>query len=142
MKEFDLRPFEVKKPTYYTVSMRGLGAYFDHHIKTLKGFNEAKLEVARCVSELPENHWTIKITTDYKDREWTFDDIQVGWFFKCHNENLMFKVDEDGGILISTSRGMICITHVKHDSSEYTKITNVYDCPELAKVLMIERIIT
>ncbi len=148
VKEFDLRPFEVKKPKYEIV-----GAINSTMTPYWYANDEDELRVN---IGLIFNVCNIKeVMFKRLNKEWTFEDIQVGWFFKCADGDLYWKHEESEfrslGSRCHREKNQIDFAHffvlgtnldLYSDLKEYGKITNAYDCQELAKALMIERIIT
>ena len=161
MSEFDLRPFEIMKDLLIVEisenerpweNARADNGLFD----TQKEAREHLIwllseEIDRDKIQFPFSQFRIRKIK----KEWTFEDIQPGLFFKIsfHDDGfgtpIFFKKDNDWvfeldfGIL---EADMPCLEshafETYQDERSGFDITNVYDCQELAKVLMIERIVT
>lgn len=158
MKEFDLRPFEVKKELYYPYVIKAVLVNGDIVSFTSDKFESIEAAEAQ-ITHLKEVHkifFKMRAFQDRDEKPWQWEDIQVGWFFKCSDGYLYWK-HEDGEFRplgekcrmglkdteIEFSHFFVLGTNYDPDSDLVDKsITNVYDCPELAKMLMIERIIT
>lgn len=156
-KGFDLRSFEVKRiartklifDCRYTLQPIPIDNL--SYVATL-----AQKYAHHLVNDKFNNSLTITITKDGQEYDWTFEDIKVGWFFKCSDGDLYWK-HEDGEF---RPMGSKCYHHKNCKEVDFGHffvlgtnlnpdldlkglcITNVYDCQELAKALMIERIIT
>lgn len=135
MKEFDLRPFEVKKEEHQKwiakIGSSVVLAAFTYHALWRRIENPAQFG---CDFE------KIEISLEISTSQWTFADIQVGWFFKVEGGSVYQKINNTWLQTVVSRIGLDyeCVNSKPH----YDKITNVYDCPELGKVLMIERVIT
>ena len=154
MSEFDLRPFEVKKPKayYYKIWLRNNlplhGEDYHHNFGLFKHLKDAPLVIEQAIkfinsdSRYDATHMRIELCEDIiKSHIWTFEDIQVGWFFKI-GDSIFCKVEKQYAEERFVNGSITFAYSADQFSKYFGPITNVYDCPELAKVLMIERILT
>jgi len=169
VKEFDLRPFEIKHPNaqvFYSFE------YVDTEDmdKKTKGFatsSDAQPTINRgFLEDCVDKEWLLKVKRVFynqgyifeQDRAiWNFKDIEIGCFFKAtgrnvgssiciktHNERLVWLYDYK---MRSNSQDRFLGAYGKYEkvpyesleASEY-KITNVYKCDELYKHFMIEEL--
>jgi len=159
MKEFDLRPFEVvklpKRRVVYIIDYNNAeghvngpdcAKYFEspaEAIESLKKTYSEKMGDDFYYLQSIESILIKRKVILEEPRTWTFEDIQVGWFFQSSNKQRYIKVSATEYKYWDSKDGRIYISNQASVFGEVDiKITNVYDCPELAKVLMIERIIT
>lgn len=182
MKEFDLRPFEVKKPKVYFYKVwlskkndplnNGEMTYnhpFCDNFGLFKNIEDASKVIERTYEFIDSNsndrgYDTKEIMIERKEdlvesskHQWQWEDIRVGWFFKTASKrhdgkSLCVKTGEYAFrwmydfAIDEKSQDRIIYNYHNQEWDGFTKniasITNVYDCPELAKILMIERILT
>jgi len=142
MSEFDLRPFEVKKPKDIFYRARVYAGGVCHVDRLIEIYGQLP------VRDMHESYGNLEVNISLKpeiqEKEWTFADIQVGWFFKSADNSIYFKVSNKLYRRVVNVCGywLFQMATLAHKDGDILGITNVYDCPELAKVLMIERIIT
>lgn len=155
MSEFDLRPFEVKKKyeerfVLWKVNVMGITKK-EERINSFESSARAWTWVRDNFIGSIKSYQTYEhpiyysyfIRRETGAKEWTFEDIQVGWFFKTSINYVYIKISERKGRCIQNSGNEFYVSDLIFDFEVLDgKITNVYDCPELAKVLMIERIVT
>lgn len=169
--EFDLRPFEIKKPKvyYYKVWIREPDS---HSVTGLWGnyglFNslsDAEQILERTFQFLggkehsyqKDKVWIERCEDIVKSSayEWKWEDIKIGWFFKGNPEHKLQPIE----IHLKTSPDKYATFYDYRPHSRFASwkllnyhpdapdkfdiiITNVYDCPELSKMLMIEKVTT
>lgn len=161
MKEFDLRPYEVKSPsqvvTKYFIEIEKA------YIKEFEMFNGigygSQLEAAKALVNILDRHQeackqrVFKINILKKDTvfEWQFSDIEIGCFFKVKGDseltNIRLKVSSMHSAKVApahiTNNKYITTSVLREPIQPYDKsevITNVYKCDELYKHFMIEEL--
>lgn len=148
MSEFDLRPFEVKKPRLPFTCLEAHSNTGLSNIQSIEIHPETVCDsLIQCFMEDEDISLTINVLKrGGREKQWTFEDIQVGWFFQTKLGCLYIKASEIEVLSIGVDINGIESRRMRKDSLDclidVTTITNVYDRPELAKVLMIKRIIT
>ena len=173
MKEFDLRPFGIKKPKvyYYKVWIREPDSYsvtglWDNY-GLFNSLSDAEQILERTFQFLDGKEHSYQKDKVWIERcedivkssahEWKWEDIKVGWFFKCSDDFLYWKFDDEEFRSLGTHAnrpkdiGKVEFCYyfdlgtnlaVDPDLKDCGAITNVYECPGLAKILMIDTVIT
>ncbi|MES2218995.1 MAG: hypothetical protein V4501_11355 [Pseudomonadota bacterium] len=143
VKEFDLRPFEVNRPME---SLYELNCYHSDgiHKEGFSGREDFILSnLAELISKLPADNTMTVRGLGSSERKWTFDDIQIGWLFKAATNYIYIKISERKCRCIQNGGNEFYVSDLICDFEALDcNIANAYDCPELAKALMIERIVT